>query len=158
MRVQEFIVRQTQKAVGDFFRAVEALPPDRIDWKPEALARSALSQAQEVALAPPVFIELIELGADFEFSEHAREDAMKAREAIPDLASAREMAMKTTGELCAVILSVPDERLEEDLVLPFGGGARMTLADVMGLHAWNTTYHYGQVNYIQTLLGDMKMH
>jgi hypothetical protein len=34
----------------------------------------------------------------------------------------------------------------------------VSLADVCFLHYWNTVYHLGQVNYLQTLLGDREMH
>jgi hypothetical protein len=34
----------------------------------------------------------------------------------------------------------------------------MTLAEVLGLPAWNMTYHLGQINQIQLVLGDREMH
>jgi hypothetical protein len=34
----------------------------------------------------------------------------------------------------------------------------VTIADVLGMHYWNLTYHLGQINQIQMMLGDRQMH
>jgi len=34
----------------------------------------------------------------------------------------------------------------------------MTMADVLMLQRWNLTYHLGQINQIQLMLGDAEMH
>jgi uncharacterized damage-inducible protein DinB len=60
------------------------------------------------------------------------------------------------ARLCQLIEAVPDERLEETRAMPWGG--TMTLADRLFICYWNLTYHDGQVNYLQRLLGDTEMH
>ena len=55
-----------------------------------------------------------------------------------------------------MIEAVPDQRLEETRAMPWG--ATMTLADRLFICYWNLTYHNGQVNYLQLLLGDIEMH
>ena len=42
--------------------------------------------------------------------------------------------------------------------LPFGGGMTVSMADVLMMHYWNATYHLGQINQIQLMLGDKAMH
>lgn len=32
------------------------------------------------------------------------------------------------------------------------------MADVLFLHSWNLTYHLGQINQLQLMLGDREMH
>ncbi|MEZ5163605.1 MAG: hypothetical protein R2688_07600 [Fimbriimonadaceae bacterium] len=66
--------------------------------------------------------------------------------------------MKTTSDLCNLIAEFPDDQLENEVTLPFGGGMTITMADVLSIHYWNTVYHQGQVNFIQMLLGDGDMH
>ena len=69
-----------------------------------------------------------------------------------------EEARRTTSELCRSIMDFPDQGLEEEVTLPFGQGLTLSMADLLYLHAWNLTYHHGQINQIQLMLGDHEMH
>lgn len=158
MRYQDQVVKQTQRALDDVLRAVDALPEDKRDWKPAETARSALNQLQEIAMSPQFFVRLIRDGKMLEFDDHAKEESEKLRKSFNTLAKCREAAKDGTSELCQIVSDFPDDRLEDEVTLPFAGGMVMTMADVLGLHAWNLTYHHGQVNYIQTMLGDLEMH
>ena len=62
------------------------------------------------------------------------------------------------ADLCHAVAAIPDAALEREITLPFGGGTVMTLADALGLPAWNMTYHLGQINLIGLMLGDRRMH
>lgn len=158
MRYQDQIVKQTQRALDSVLRAVEALPEDRRDWKPAETSRSALNQLQEIAMAPKMFVPLVEEGTMPDFDDHALQEQERTRTGIDTFEKCREASMDGTSVICQVISEFPDDRLEEEVTLPFAGGMTMTMADVLGLHAWNLTYHLGQINYIQTMLGDMEMH
>ena len=59
MRYQDHVVKQTQRALDDVLRAVEALPEDKRDWKPAETARSALNQLQEIAMSPRFFVPIL---------------------------------------------------------------------------------------------------
>ena len=155
MRLQEQIVRQTQRALGDVLRAIEALPADKQDWSPGPPARSALAQLQEIAVAPGLH-KLLVLGEELSPQFHMSIQA-EARK-LTTVAAAKEAAQKSTADLCDLILSFPDDQLDKEVTLPFGPGMVFTLADILGLDYWNMTYHLGQINYIQTLLGDTQMH
>ena len=54
-------------------------------------------------------------------------------------------------EFAKAIEALPQEKLETVVTLPFGGGMDKTLAEFVMLVYWNTVYHEGQINYIQTL-------
>ena len=58
--------------------------------------------------------------------------------------------------MCELIEAIPDERLAEERAMPWG--QTMTLAERRFICYWNLTYHNGQVNYLQLLLGDTEMH
>lgn len=158
MRTQELIVRQTQRALEDTLRAAAALPADRLDWQPAPTSRSALNQLQEIAVSAEWFLPLLEGGQLPAFDDHARREAARLKASLDTLDACRVYARDSTARLCHAIAHFPDERLDDEISLPFGGGMMMTMADVLGLHAWNLTYHLGQINYIQTLLGDREMH
>jgi len=93
-----------------------------------------------------------------EFDDHAKREAGRLAASFDTFAKCRERMQAGTGRLCHAIERFPDGRLEEEIFLPFGGGVSLTMADVLALHGWNLTYHLGQINYLQTLLGDRAMH
>jgi uncharacterized damage-inducible protein DinB len=155
LRFQDQVIKVTQRTVADLVRAVEALPPDRVDWSPGG-ARSAMDQLREVAAVPQAILEILEGGGGSMagHAERMRTQAV-ASETLADLA---DRALAETARLCAVIASFPDSQLEEEVSLPFGPGSTWTRADLLMQHYWNATYHLGQVNFIQTILGDQAMH
>ncbi|MFM9873188.1 MAG: DinB family protein [Fimbriimonadaceae bacterium] len=155
MRLQDFLVRQTQKALMDLVRAVEALPSDRLDWSPGDGMRSAQSMMQEVAVSPDFHILVLDGG---ELSPSFHGDLMARAAGMTTFSECRREAEESTMRLCSVILGFDDGLLDDEVVLPFGPGVTMTMADVLGQHYWNMVYHLGQVNYIQTALGDNAMH
>jgi len=146
----------TQRALADLVRSVQAVPEDKQDWRPAEHARSALDQLREVAVVPRFHMMLLRDGIAPAMDEHARFRAESA--SIGSVEEAVKVAMESTNDLCEIISSFPDERLEDEITLPFGGGMHVSMADVLAIHYWNMVYHHGQVNYIQTLLGDREMH
>ncbi|MFN7171223.1 MAG: DinB family protein [Fimbriimonadaceae bacterium] len=158
MRFQQQVVKSTQKALEDVIRAAEAVPADKADWTPGGEARSALSQMQEIAASPMWFSTIFREFKVPEFNEHARREYVRLRDANTTLEECIETARASVGEMCQAILEFPDEKLELEILVPFGGGQRMTMADAMMLPLWNLNYHHGQINYIQLILGDREMH
>lgn len=158
MRYQDLLVRSTQKALDDVCRAALAVSPDRADWSPMGEARSVLSQMQEIATTAGWFLPIIKHGNIPDFDEHARKEAVRLRQSNDTIEKCVAAARESVSELCGAISAFPDERLEDEIRLPFGGGTLMTMADVLGLPAWNMVYHYGQINQIQLMLGDREMH
>jgi len=151
-------VRATQKALEDIVRSVQAVPEDKIDWSPMGATRSVLNQMQEIAVSGAWFIPLITELKVPEFDAHALEESKRLRLSNDTLEKCISSARTSTSELCTVIESVPDQALETEMVLPFGGGMTATVADILGMHLWNLTYHLGQINQIQLMLGDRAMH
>ena len=158
MRLQDQLVRMTQRALDDLIRAVEAMPADKLDWSPASSSRSALDQLRELALATPMLTDLVKGGKGIDMEAHTKATKGELAEQEASFEESREKVREGTSELCSLIATFPDDRLEDDVLLPFGGGIRMTMADCLALHHWNLTYHCGQVNYLQTMLGDLKMH
>lgn len=156
MRWQDFLVMQTQKALGDLIRAVEAIPEEKRNWNPAEGPRSALDQFREVAIAPELHFAVIESGEMPPRELHVA--LMRRAKELHTFDEMREYARESTAKLCTLISSYPDEELEKEISLDFGGQSTWRMSEVLGLHYWNTVYHLGQVNYIQTMLGDRGMH
>lgn len=158
MRYQDQVVKVTQRALDDVCRAALAVPADKLEWKPLGDVRSVLNQMQEIAVSATFFMPLVTMGAAPEFDAEARKRAMELQRSFDTLTKCIDEARRTVAELCQAIGAVPDAQLEKEVVVPFGGGVTMTIADVLGTAAWNMTYHLGQINQIQLMLGDKQMH
>jgi len=158
MRFQDTIVRITQKALDDVCRAATAVPIEKQDWVPMGEARSVLNQMQEVAVAANWFHDIIQdLRVTREPERDIDEMMNRARE-LKTVDECVETARKTTAELCRAISTFPPEALDLEVTLPFGEGQTASMADMLYMHAWNLTYHLGQINQIQLMLGDREMH
>jgi hypothetical protein len=158
MRFQDHVVRTTQKAVDDVIRAAQAVPEDQIDWVPMGSARSVLSQMREIATTADFFLPIVREGKPPVFDEHARREAIRIRNSHDTLEKCVEGARRGVSELCQAISAFPDNRLEDEISLPFGGGVIMPMTEVLALPSWNMIYHLGQINQIQLMLGDREMH
>lgn len=158
MRYQDQLVRVTQKALDDVCRAARAVPDDKHEWSPMGEARSVLSQMQEIAASGHWFLPIIRDGVSPEFDEHARKEAIRLRKSFDTVEKCIEAARGSIGGLCQAIEAFPEDRMELEIHMPFGGGVTLTMADVLGMPAWNMTYHLGQINQIQLMLGDREMH
>ncbi|MCW5942619.1 MAG: DinB family protein [Fimbriimonadaceae bacterium] len=157
MRYQDQVVKTTMKALDDVCRAARAVPPDKQRWSPQGEARSTLDQMREIALQTPWFVRLLREKAPPEVHDDTIRAAMAQTQGLT-VEECVEAARRALPELCEAIEQIADEELEHEIDMPFGGGMRMTLADVMLLPSWNMTYHLGQINYVQLMLGDKKMH
>ena len=158
MRFQDGVVRITQKALDDVCRAALAIPAEKQDWSPGGDARSALNQMQEIAVAATWFLNVMQDLRVPREPERSIDETMERARQLKTIEECVEMARSTTSELCRAIAAFPPEALEVEATLPFGEGQTVSMADVLYLHAWNLTYHLGQLNQIQLMLGDREMH
>jgi len=70
-----------------------------------------------------------------------------------------EVAMTANLErLAESIKAFPDDELTNMVHLPFGEGMDLQLAEICMVQNWNSTYHLGQICYIQLMNGDKDMH
>ena len=157
MRYQDQIVKLTQKALDDICRSATAVPDDKRTWVPMANARSVVNQMQEVATSGTWFLPLVESGVVPVFDAETATNHTRFRQTMSNLEDCISEARQSTGQLCQAIIAFPDKDLENEVTLPFGAG-KTTMADVLAMHYWNLVYHLGQINQIQLMLGDTKMH
>jgi len=158
MRLQEQLVKATQKAVEDVCRSARAVPAEKLDWSPGGDSRSVLNQMQEIATSARWFLPLVRDRKPPVFDEHALEESRRLRKSFDTLDKCITAARESTSELCREIAAFPDSALDQEMSLPFGGGMTVSMADVLMMHYWNATYHLGQINQIQLMLGDKAMH
>ena len=160
IKIQEQAAKMTDDALEMILRTAKFIPEDKLDWTPMGSARTVLNQLAEIIQ----FAERLAwmLTADIIPPTFDREQYFARRKQImaqcPDLARVDTMARAKHTELHDVIMNTLDSKLEQEFHLPFFGGMTVTGADMLFLAYWNLTYHTGQINYIQAMLGDTDMH
>jgi uncharacterized damage-inducible protein DinB len=140
----KLVADMTRWAARDFVFNLEAVPADRLDWKPSPEAKSALQIAGEVAGVAANTIPVLQ-GGDWTPSPLPQPaDLDEARRVVLEHAEAYASALEAADPLS----------LERTLHLPFGSfqAARFVLFPMIELF-----HHRGQLCYIQSLLGDAEV-
>lgn len=148
----EALIAMNNQAVDMFFGAVRKMSPEKQAWKPLDEGRSALEQARELATVPDMFMMHIAPERTPKYASF--EEAMGAG-ANMDLDTCEAECRKMTSELNEIIAKMTPEQASKKHAMPWG--MEHSGGEIAGFHYWNTVYHLGQVNYIQTLYGDKDM-
>lgn len=149
MTAKEAVIHQTWKAVDAFFAIAKEIPAEKLEWSPLDKGRTVLDQAREVALSATWGSMVLTDGKMPDFTPELMAEFERMKQAIPDLAACEELCRKNTEGLVEVILNFPESELGKKVAMPWGG--EWTMLDFMGIHAWNCSYHEGQLNYIKIL-------
>lgn len=124
---------------------LQFIPADRLDWKPEPGAKSALEIAREVVGGMRMYLPILRGGEWDRSREYPR---------VTSLDGARSLLAETAEEYAAALEAAGPEL---DRLVNIAGGMlrapRAALYPVMDLF-----HHHGQVCYLQTLLGDREQH
>jgi hypothetical protein len=140
----------TRQSLAALTRAAKELG-DKIIWRPLDKGRSALDQLQEVA-GMAVFGKMIFETQTVPAMGRETFEQFRAEYDTPEKVFA--VLEKAGEEYAQAIEALPEEKLTHVVTLPFGGGMKKTLAEFALLNYWNTVYHEGQINYIQTLCAE----
>ncbi len=149
----EALIRSTQWAAEALANTVRRMPADKIEWSPLGQGRTTLSQLQECAIAPDLYLAYLDPTYKRKANSYADAAELQAQWKTADecLAALNE----NTAVLIEAIRNLVPEKLSEIHTMPWG--EQMSVEGIAGLHYWNMTYHLGQINYIQTLYGDKAM-
>jgi hypothetical protein len=158
MRIQDLIVSETKEAMAQAFRYAKAVPADKVGWSPLDQGRTVLDLCQELARCGDWTYEMLAENKQPDWSE----ETQAKEKAIADTLSTVELceaeANKHLARLAEYYPTIPDERFQETMWLPFEGGRDFTILEIMDYPRWNANYHLGQIAYIQMLYGDKDMH
>jgi hypothetical protein len=153
MKVQEYVIENTQQAAAEAFRYAKAVPADKLEWAPGGDARSALDLCRELAVTPTWTIDTIE-GTESE----SRETQQALMASLKTVEACEAEYEKRAVKMLDLFRSISDDRLKETKFLPYDGGRDFTVAQMMDYPRWNCNYHLGQIAMIQLMLGDKEMH
>lgn len=156
MTAKQFLISETLRATDSLFEAARKVPADKLEWSPLDSGRTVLDQVQECAQSPTWGMSVVKAGK-FEWTPEMMQKVMEERKQWTTIDQCESVCKQNVDELVSFINSVPDEDLEKTIEIPFGKNPNWKVADILHLHAWNATYHTGQINFIQTLYGDKSM-
>jgi uncharacterized damage-inducible protein DinB len=150
---QRVALEMTLRAGEELTKAVRALPPEGLTWKPHAAARHALSLMGHCAVTNLVYACVL-ANAPLPFRSQAESDDAINR--CDTLSKASASLQHSLTRLCDTLIALPADRLTEMVLLP--DSERMPAALAMLVPANHMQYHVGQINYLQTLMGDQEYH
>lgn len=156
MKAQELVIAQTKDALRLLMKAAAAMPEDKLAWAPLDEGRTALDQIAECLQAARWFKRVVEERSASFFGPKFMVEQKALRADYTSLAQLEAEIGPAYEELCEAIRAIPEDDLALELELAPGWNA--TLLDVSWYPMRNLYYHFGQINYIQTLYGDHKMH
>lgn len=157
MRLQEFMIEDTRRAMERAFRYAKAVPQNKRDWKPLDTGQTVLDMARELAKCPDWACDLL-APAEATQTREAGYAEMQGWQSVEECEAA---CHEKLARYFAVLAQFPDDKLTDTIELPFGPGGSpktYTMAEMMDYPRWNAAYHEGQIAYIQTLYGDRTLY
>lgn len=139
-----------------FLRTFSFVPDDKLNWQPTPTGRSALQVAAHIGLGTESvepWLRGIPL-ADTTVEEFF-EDLKRKELQIRTRQEAIDLIESATAAACRALDAMTPEQIEGEIKTPFGMfPAKM----FVGLLAAHFTMHGGQIDYLQTLWGDLDPH
>lgn len=143
MNLQQLESRRVQAMAGIFYDAAQHVLAEKARWKPDPNAKSAQEIVEHLAGANHFFAAILRgeppTPPTGESTQKSYEDALRAFQ-------------ESAAVLAEATASVPDDRLQDAVELPWGQSWKMTM--VLAAASGHIAYHWGQIGYLQTLWGD----
>lgn len=147
---------QVRKCKDRILKTFAAVPEDKLTWSPSTTAKSALRVVAHVGVANFGFAQLLR-GRDSQFESFEDLFAYFYREEAK--VTSREQAVKLIEDSCNAVLAALDELTDEHLTTevkgPFGP---MPMTFWMALPSRHADNHASQIDYLQTIWGDLEIH
>lgn len=160
MSITEIIISeakmQTERNCAQFLHTFSFVPDDKLSWSPSATSKSALQIAAHLAVSNFGISRVIrgEGSGDMPMDELMKqmaeqEAALTTREAVI------EAIKESTKVVIASLDSINDSNIDATLASPFGEFPAKFWMFLPGNHMMGHAY---QVDYIQTIYGDVDFH
>jgi len=146
------LVTLSQSSADALMKGLRFVPQEKRDWKPAPTAWSAHEVVAHLSYWTTYFTKAVKgetLTPPDEASWRASTKELK------EAAQAEKLVERVHQEFVAAVKGLSDKDLAREVELPWG---KETVASAVGGNFWHVTYHQGQLNYIQTLLGDREDH
>jgi uncharacterized damage-inducible protein DinB len=142
----EAAIASAEFDLGMVLAAARHIPEDKLTWSPGGKATSALQILGHVSGFVEWLVQSIESGQMYQGSTD---------DSPANLAEAEALCKAAMERFATWARGLSDETLSKDVVFPWETAPAWR---VLNYFDWNNTYHMGQLNYIQLLLGDEEMY
>ncbi|MBS1718596.1 MAG: hypothetical protein JSS72_12775 [Armatimonadetes bacterium] len=151
--VRGHLIGWAKGVTGMFIKDINALPEDKITATMGGCTRP-VSELTADAMGLVLWVTAAFKGQTLAGSEEEQMAALTAK--LATKSAIVQHLGSAVDDFCAAIASANDETLAKVVTTPWGMESSLySLAHTAVSHIW---YHDGQLNYIQTLLGDGKVH
>lgn len=155
MTNQELIIDMTKSALESLTRTAKAVPEEKQTWEPMEIGRSVQDQLAECVQVAGWFERVLSEKSAAFFTREFIVEERRVRQAMTSAEIDAQM-IPSHERLFKAIQGLSESDL--DRTISFRPGYEPTLREVCYFPLRNLWYHFGQVNYIQTLYGDTEMH
>lgn len=156
MTYPESMATITMDALESLMKTARAMPEERLTWQPMEVGRNVINQLAECIQVARWFTRIFtERDASF-FTPEFIGAQRTERETWTTLADIERDIFGAHEALVAAMRAFPEGELEGSI--EFRPGWAPTYRQMCYFPLRNLWYHFGQVNYIQTLYGDKDMH
>jgi uncharacterized damage-inducible protein DinB len=138
----EKLVEQTLWAGKNMVYNLDFIPDDKLDWKPEKTANSALELVNHMTRS-------------FDWAKSTVSGKESKSKTVKTKAEAKKVLLKATEDFAEFLKSLSEKDLAKSFSLPWG---EATAEFILSLAVIDIIHHRGQLLYIQTLLGDTEDH
>ena len=154
---KDLILNLLQSGEQSLTRTFNAVPDDKLYWKPLDLGRPALDAFGEVAQTCQMIATLIESRGE---TKPSRETFAKMADERADWnrADALDAMQASTAALYAALDGLSEAELATPVTMPMGGGLTMPMSAWIMMAYRSMISRFAQINYIQTLYGDTESH
>ncbi len=152
LNISQFLAMRLRNAADALHAACERMPDERLLWKPDPeghAGRSALEQVCECAYLNQWGAAIFRSHALVPFDRADYEQQIQAR----CNRDALFWLLEASNALAQAVAGFPAGQWGAALTHPLTHQP-VSWAELADFFYWNTVYHEGQVNYIQTLYGD----
>lgn len=150
-------VSDAEESCAYFVKTLSFVPDEKLNYSPSDSARSALQLAAHVALSNGVFAGFIR-GENVEFPgdiEDFREWQRMQEASFDDRTVVVDLLKHNTAEAVEAMRAMTPDLFATSPVSPFGA---MPMAFWMNLVSMHMNVHASQVDYLQTIWGDLDDH
>lgn len=154
---KDLMLNLIQNGQTNLLNTFNAVPDDKLNWKPLDQGRSALDAFSDAAQTCGMIARLIESKGEIKPS---REMFMQMAQERASWSKTDALAAMNTNcaALYTAIGTLSDADLAQPITMPMGGGMTMPLAGWITMAYRTFVSRFAQINYIQTLYGDTESH
>ncbi|HEX8834629.1 MAG TPA: DinB family protein [Abditibacteriaceae bacterium] len=154
---QDLIIALLESGRDGLTRTAQAVPEDKLTWKPLDNGRTVLDVLGEAAQTSKMVTQMV-LSNGEEMPSREAFQQMRAERADWDREKCLQELQTNSNALIEAIGTKTEEQLAKPIYSPMGGGMTQPLA-FWSMMAYRTFMsRTAQINYIQTLYGDFESH